>query len=70
MTEPTLRKPLGMIAILAWITGWILIALQLSDVVLTQPWPIQLAFFAIAGTGWILPLKPALRWMETGRWRA
>jgi hypothetical protein len=32
-------------------------------------WPVQAIFYLIAGIVWILPLKPLLRWMETGRWR-
>ena len=27
-------------------------------------------YYVVAGIAWILPLKPLLRWMETGRWRA
>ena len=26
-------------------------------------------FYTVAGIAWILPLKPLLRWMETGSWR-
>ncbi|MDB5672263.1 MAG: hypothetical protein JWO25_3222, partial [Alphaproteobacteria bacterium] len=33
------------------------------------PWPIQALFFIATGIVWILPLKPLLLWMETGRWR-
>ncbi|MFL6858840.1 MAG: DUF2842 domain-containing protein, partial [Allosphingosinicella sp.] len=34
-------------------------------------WPAlaQLPFYVAAGIVWILPLKPLLRWMETGKWR-
>jgi hypothetical protein len=32
-------------------------------------WPLQALFYLVAGLVWILPLKPLLRWMETGRWR-
>jgi hypothetical protein len=34
------------------------------------PWPIEALFFIAAGMVWILPLKPLLKWMETGWWRA
>ncbi|HZG47223.1 MAG TPA: DUF2842 domain-containing protein, partial [Allosphingosinicella sp.] len=33
-------------------------------------WPLQAIFYLAAGTVWILPLKPLLQWMETGRFRA
>jgi hypothetical protein len=30
----------------------------------------QALLYLVAGVGWALPLRPALRWIETGRWRA
>lgn len=69
MTEPSLRKPLGMLGILAWIALWSVVALMFSGLVLGRAWPIQLAYYAIIGIVWIAPLKPVLRWMETGRLR-
>jgi len=30
---------------------------------------LQTLFYLVAGLVWILPLKPLLRWMETGRFR-
>jgi hypothetical protein len=35
-------------------------------------WPvlIQALFYLVVGIGWIAPLKPLIRWMETGRWSA
>jgi hypothetical protein len=69
MTKPTLRKPVGMLGILGWITIWCIAMLFIAPFALASAWPVQLIFFAIAGTVWIIPLKPALRWMETGRWR-
>jgi hypothetical protein len=37
-----------------------------------EKWPVlaQGAFYLVAGIAWIAPLKPLLRWMETGRFRA
>jgi len=34
-------------------------------------WPVlaQAIFYLVAGIAWILPLKPLLRWMETGRFK-
>lgn len=67
--EPSWRKPVGMLAILALITIWSFIVIALAREVLTMHWTLQAIFFAIAGTVWILPLKPVLRWMETGQFR-
>ena len=33
------------------------------------PWPLQAIVYCVAGIIWIAPLKPLLRWIETGRWR-
>lgn len=64
--EPTLRKPLGVLAILGWIALWLAIAASLPN---PQHWLLQLLWYATLGLIWIAPMKPALRWMETGRWR-
>lgn len=69
MTEPTLRKPVGVLLILAIIFAWAIVVIAVSPYVLQMGWPVQAAFFAIAGLAWIVPLKPLLRWMEAGRER-
>jgi len=66
MTEPSWRKPVGTLLILALIFVWALIVLVATPHVLALAWPLQAIFFAVAGTVWILPLKPLLRWMEVG----
>ena len=43
---------------------------QLAERLPALPWPLEALFFVAAGLVWILPLKPLLRWMETGKWRA
>ncbi len=69
VTEPSWRKPAGMFLILLGIAVWAGLVLSVSDYILTLPWPLQALFFAVAGIAWIAPLKPLLRWMETGKWR-
>ncbi|MFM9976946.1 MAG: DUF2842 domain-containing protein [Sphingomonadaceae bacterium] len=69
MNSPSLRKPLGTLAILVWISAWTIVALLLADYVLTASWFAQLVYFAVIGVIWIAPLKPVLVWMETGRFR-
>jgi hypothetical protein len=66
--QPTWRKPAGMFAILAIITVWGLIVSHFSATIGTWPFAVQMVTYAIAGIVWILPLKPLLQWMETGRW--
>lgn len=66
---PSWRKPAGMFAILALIAIWCVAVTSLSGVVGGWHWTLQLAFYLVTGLVWIAPLKPLLRWMETGRWR-
>ena len=67
--QPTWRKPAGMFAILALILVWVVLIASLSHWTGTLAWPLQAAFYLVTGIVWIMPLKPLLRWMETGRWR-
>ena len=68
--EPSWRKPAGIALILAIITVWAVLVASLAAFV--EKWPVlaQAAFYLLAGVAWIAPLKPLLRWMETGRFRA
>lgn len=67
--RPTIRKPIGIAIILAMITllGWAIgsLASQISQLHMA----LQAIFYLVAGIIWIAPLKPLLRWMETGKWR-
>lgn len=66
---PDWRKPVGMLAIVAIIVIWCAAVISLSATVGGWHWLVQLLFYVVAGIIWIAPLKPLLRWMETGRWR-
>ena len=67
-TEPTLRIPLGILALLAVLT------LYAVGVVWASPWIGRLPMWAqtivylVLGVAWLLPLRRFLIWMETGRW--
>ena len=67
MIEPTLRKPAGVLLILGIIAVWAVLVASLSSFVATFAWPVEAAFYLIAGIAWIVPMGPILRWMETGR---
>ncbi len=69
MTEPSWRKPAGVFAMLALITAWAVLIASLSELVGRWPVLLQAIFYLIAGIVWILPLKPLLRWIETGHFR-
>ena len=67
--EPTWRQPAGILLILVWITAWCVGAATIGGLITGAPIWAQTPFYLVAGIGWIFPLKPLLRWMETGRWR-
>ncbi|QIK97157.1 DUF2842 domain-containing protein [Sphingomonas sp. HDW15A] len=67
--EPSGRKLAGIAGILALIAIWALLVASLSNEVGEWPVLVQAVFYLVAGIVWILPLKPLLRWMETGRFR-
>ena len=69
MIEPSGRKLAGIAAILALIAVWALLIASLASVVGSWPVLVQAVFYLVAGMIWIVPLKPLLRWMETGRFR-
>lgn len=66
---PSWRKPAGMFIILALILVWVVLIASFSSMIGGWHWTVQLVVYLIAGIVWILPLKPLLRWMETGAWR-
>lgn len=67
---PSWRKPIGMIGILVYVTAWVILVASGANWIATLAWPLQLAIYGISGIVWILPLRPVLQWMETGRFRA
>ncbi|WP_420822627.1 DUF2842 domain-containing protein [Sphingomonas flavalba] len=67
--KPNWRKPAGMLMILALIALWSALVVGFSDVIGALPALAQAPIYLVLGIVWILPLKPLLRWMETGRWR-
>ena len=67
---PSWRKPAGAFIILALIAVWAVLVASLADTVTAWPVLVQTLFYLLTGLIWIAPLKPLLRWMETGRWRA
>lgn len=66
-SRPSWRKPVGMFAILIVVGLWAVLVASFSGQ--TGRWPIllQALFYLTAGIIWVFPLKPLLRWMETGR---
>lgn len=67
--EPTWRQPFGILLILLLIVGWAVIVASVAPYLSWAPDWVQFIYYLVAGIVWILPLKPLLRWMETGKWR-
>ena len=61
--SPRLRKLIGLFAILAFLTIYVIVASTIGDYI-PDHWAAQLAFYAVAGTLWGVPLFPLIRWME------
>jgi membrane protein implicated in regulation of membrane protease activity len=68
--QPRPRPTAAAFMIIGIIIAWSALIVSLSDVVTAWPWPVQAIFYTVAGIVWIFPLKPILRWSETGRWRS
>ena len=68
--RPSWRKPAGMLAILLLILVWVVLVATFSTQIGALPILVQAVIYTALGIVWITPLKPLLRWMETGRWRA
>jgi len=68
-TEPTLRIPLGVLALLVALGAYAAaIAHYLPGLIGDWPTLTQGAVYLVLGLIWLLPLKRFLIWMETGNW--
>jgi len=67
--EPSWRKPVGALAIVVGALAWVTIVASFSGQIGQLPVLLQLPIYLVMGIVWILPLRPLLQWMETGRWR-
>lgn len=68
MAPPT-RKLAGIALILLLIAIWAMFVASLAPFILRWPVLIQAAFYLVMGLAWIVPLKPLIRWSQSGRWR-
>ena len=68
--QPSWRKGAGVAAIVLLICIWAALVASLAPMIGKWPILVQGAFYLTVGIVWILPLKPLIRWTETGRWSA
>ena len=66
---PSSRKAVGIAVILLLILIWAALVASLAGIVGKWPVLVQGLFYLFVGIAWIIPLKPLLRWTETGCWR-
>jgi hypothetical protein len=70
MAQPSSRKLIGIAAILLLILLWATFVASLAPFV--GKWPVlaQAPYYLFMGVAWVIPLKPLIRWIETGSFRA
>ena len=69
IVQPSGRKGVGIALILLLIALWATFVASLAPVVGRWPVLVQAPFYLIMGVVWIIPLKPLIRWSESGRFR-
>ena len=69
VNKPSWRNGAGIAGILLLIVLLAVLVASFSGVVGRWPVLAQALFYLVIGVVWIAPLKPLLRWMETGRFR-
>ena len=63
---PSSRTLVGIALILLLIVVWATFVAGLARVVGQWPVLIQAPFYLFMGIAWIIPLKPLVRWIQTG----
>jgi hypothetical protein len=60
-----LRKFLGAVALFVLVIVWALVAMALAQVpAIHDNTLLSVAYYVIAGIGWVLPAMPVVRWMS------
>ena len=69
MAQPSVRKLAGIAMILSLIVLWAAFVAAFAPFVGRWPVLAQAPFYLVMGVAWIIPLKPLVRWIETGSCR-
>jgi hypothetical protein len=69
MSEPSPRKLAGIAIIMAIIVIWAIFVASLAPFVGKWPVLVQAPYYLFVGVAWIIPLKPLIRWIQTGSFR-
>lgn len=65
----SLRRPFGIIGLIILILAYALLAVWLFEPVARLHPLLQFPVWLILGIAWVVPAKPLVFWIETGRWR-
>ena len=69
MAEPSFRKLAGIALILLLIVVWATFVASFARIVGGWPILVQAPYYLFMGIAWIIPLKPLVRWIQTGSFR-
>ena len=67
--QPSSRTLIGVALILLLIGLWAALVASLAQIVGSWPVLVQAPFYLVMGIAWIIPLKPLVRWIQTGSFR-
>ena len=59
-----MRKFFGAFLLIVWLLAYVAVVAVVGDRVVHEALWVQVIFFPVAGIGWVLPLKPLLKWMH------
>lgn len=65
--QPSVRKLAGMLLIILLIVLWAGFIALFAPAIGRWPVLVQAVFYLVTGIVWIAPLKPLLRWTESGQ---
>jgi uncharacterized membrane protein YuzA (DUF378 family) len=68
--QPSLRNLAGIALILLLIIIWAAFVASLARIIGAWSVLAQAPFYLIMGVAWIMPLRPLVRWMQTGSVRS
>jgi uncharacterized protein DUF2842 len=69
MAERPTRTLAGISLILLLIAAWATLVASLAQFVGAWPVLVQAPYYLFMGVAWIIPLKPLIRWVQTGSFR-
>jgi len=67
--SPSPRKPFGVLLIIVLLIAYAVLVASLTPWLSRWPALAQAPVYLFLGVIWIAPLRPLLRWMETGKLR-